>query len=337
MYLLLDELVTLSRTPYFSNSLQDYLNNLINAVELVIDKYDALPAEATREISETIWLATKYLHGGTSKTVPYETVYALKIALDDWVSNPCSISTALRDDLDYHFLGVDPGQVIQKFIPGVNFNSKLIQIALPKLYRHYPLYNVALYHELGHFVDNECGITNYSFLLQPPASQHTRLMEEHHRKEYFADLFAACYTGRAISLFLDAACRNNQISFTHPATSDRISVITDFLKGTSNKLIDFYQNVLDARGLPKLKKRYVSPDITDTFDAIRTFPIASIEELHGILDAGWNFLVDTYDHNREPWSNVEKKDILRIINDLIEKSIRNRMVVLKWKDASNHR
>jgi hypothetical protein len=337
LQLLLDELVALSRTPYFSNSLQDYLDNLISSVELVISKYHVLPAAATEEIANTVWLATKYLHGGTSKTVPYETVYALKAALDDWVSKPCSISTALRDDLDYHFLGVDPGQVIQKFIPGVNFKSKLIQIALPKLYRHYPLYNVALYHELGHFVDKECGITNFSFLLIPPTSPDTKEIEEHHRKEYFADLFAACYTGQAIGLFLDAAVHDCPISYTHPATANRISVIKDFLCDNPNELVDFYQDVLDKRGLPKLAKRYSSPNITSSFDSLRTFSIASTEELHGILDSGWKFLIDTYSHSQGPWESVEKKDILRIINDLIEKSIRNRMVSLKWNDALSHR
>jgi len=33
---------------------------------------------------------------------------------------------------------------------------------------------------------------------------------------------------------------------------------------------------------------------------------------------------------------MSKQEIMRIINDLIEKSIRNRMVKLKWSDATNH-
>lgn len=334
MHLLLDELTALSRTPYFNKSLEQYLDNLIQAVQHVVSQYDKFPSSVTDRIAETVWLATKYLQGGTSKAVPYETVYALRLALMDWVDQPCAITTALRDDLDYHFCSTDPGRVLEKFIPDVAFNSELIQIALPKLYRHYPLYNVALYHELGHFVDNRCGVISFSLICRPPRQNKT--IVESHRREHFSDLFAACYTGNAISLFLDSVAHDAPNSRTHPATASRISIIEDFLSGTPNQIVDFYQSILSNRGLPQLKKRYVSPNIKTSFDAIRTYPLANNEELHGLLESGWIYLREAYDQQSEPWRAMSKQEIMRVINDLIEKSIRNRMVKLKWSDAINN-
>lgn len=334
MHLLLDELTALSRTPYFNKSLQQYLDNLIRAVRHVVSRFDNFPSDVTDQIAETVWLAAKYLQGGTSKAVPYETVYALRLALLDWVDQPCAITTALRDDLDYHFWSIDPGKVLEKFVSGVAFDSELIQIALPKLYRHFPLYNVALYHELGHFVDSKCGVISFSLIWRPPRQQAG--IAESHRKEHFSDLFAACYTGNAISLFLDSMASGAPISATHPATAARISVIEDFLSGAPNPIVDFYQDVLSKRGLPELKRRYVSPSIKPSFDAIRTYPIANNEELHGLIDSGWIYLCEAYEQKSEPWRAMSKQEIMRIINDLIEKSIRNRMVKLKWSDAINH-
>ena len=334
MHLLLDELTALSRTPYFNKSLEQYLDNLIRAVRHVVSRFDNFPSDVTDQIAETVWLAAKYLQGGTSKAVPYETVYALRLALMEWVDQPCAITTALRDDLDYHFWSIDPGKVLEKFVPDVAFDSELIQIALPKLYRHFPLYNVALYHELGHFVDSKCGVISFSLIWRPPR-QRPRIAEAH-RKEHFSDLFAACYTGSAISLFLDSIASDAPISATHPATADRISVVQDFLSGTPNPIVDFYQDVLKQRGLPELNKRYVSPSIKPNFDAIRTYPIANNEELHGLIDSVWIYLCEAYEQKSEPWSAMSKQEIMRIINDLIEKSIRNRMVKLKWSDATNH-
>ncbi len=63
---------------------------------------------------------------------------------------------------------------------------------------------------------------------------------------------------------------------------------------------------------------------------------ANDEELHGLLDSGWNYLCKAYEQKNDPWSAVSKQEIMRIINDLIEKSIRNRMIKLKWSDAINN-
>jgi len=338
LHLLREELVFLSRTPFFSPSLEAYLEKLIKIVEIVIGGYDTFNPQGAEKISQHVWAATKYLKGGTSKAVPYETVYALKLALCDWINSPCEITTALSEDLDYHFRGVDPAKIIRTFVPDVDFNTELIQIALPKLYRHRPLYNVALYHELGHYIDSHFKLSEYSLIANPVPSDATPLQQQvaiNHRKEFFADLFAASYSGVAIKKFLEAVAGGQAISYTHPATVDRIKNIDDKLAGVDNPIINLFSSVLLELKLPHLTCRYKLPDVANAFDNIRTYKIEDDQELHGIMEAGWLFLEDAHQQKKFPWENLPKEDISRITNDLIEKSIRNRMTRLKWDHANS--
>ncbi|RYU60896.1 hypothetical protein EWI61_06375 [Methylolobus aquaticus] len=338
LHLLRDELTSLSRTPFFSPSLESYLRNLIQILGQVIAVYDTLPAQTSRSIAQHIWRATKYLKGGTSKTVPYETVYALNLALQDWTTHPSQITTALSEDPDdYHFWSIDPGKVIRQFLPGVSFNVELIQIALPRLYRHRPLYNVALYHELGHYVDTHYQISKYSLILSPLPSgtpDHLVQVALSHRREFFADLFAASYTGKAIHKFLAAIAGECRSTATHPATNDRLQVVDDFVDGRANRVVEFFRQILKERDLPSLEIRYTRPDVSGCFNGIRPYRIANDAELHGILEAGWLFGEHALRRNSFPWLHMESEDVSRIVNDLVEKSIRNRMTVLKWQYAN---
>lgn len=340
LYLLRDELASLARTPFFSKALESYLAQLIGVVGRAIDEFGSFPPEIADDISRQIWRATQYLKGGTSKSVPFEMVYALELALRDWTSHPCAITTALLDDLDYHFLGVDPTIAIRAHDPQVRFENELIQIALPRLYRHRPLYNVALYHELGHYIDTHFRVSELS-LLQNPA--YSRLSPErlrillNHSKEYFADLFAVSYTGVAFVKFLETLAFGAPDSFSHPATSKRVEKMENLMLGRSDPLIDAFQSALSLLKLPALAVRYRRPDIDGAFNSIRTYSIADSCELHGVLEAAWVFLESAEKQDRKPWSNIPVLEIGQIVNDLVEKSIRNFMTVMKWQHGNNQR
>lgn len=341
LFLLRDELVSLERTPFFSKPLESYLRELILVVDRVITEFPNFPAQIADDIARKIWTATRYLKGGTSKAVPFETVYALELALHDWTSHPCAITTALADELDYHFLGIDPTTPIRAFYPGVSFGTELIQIALPRLYRHRPLYNVALYHELGHYVDTHFKISNLSLLLDPSAlsglASDQRQVLLRHRMEHFADLFAVSYTGAAFTKFLNALAKNHPVSLTHPATVDRLAIMQDLMDGRSNPVIDAIQMALSKLGCHRLDIRYKTPDIINAFNNIRTYTIQDDGELHGILGAAWTFLESIERRDRNPWAGIPDQDAGQIINDLVEKSIRNYMTVLKWKYGNSQR
>ena len=345
-------LAELARTPYFSSELNSYLKQLRQAIGVFLAQYPTVPTDVAREITAQIWVATKYLAGSISKEVPYEVVYALDRALDDWkakLPRPFVITTALLSDQEFHFrrVSTDFYTLTQAYL-GVAFGSDLIQIAMPRLYRHVPLYMTALYHELGHFIESQHQLVAATLLkFDPSVATHippalpvgfdpNDAMQIHasHRAEYFSDLFAASYAGSAYSDFLNHLALRHPNSFTHPATAERLTNLSDFLAGRTNPIIDMFQAALSDLGLPALGKRYLVPALAEAFQNIRPHAIASTAEVHGMMEAGYIFLQSAQTRVSPPWSEIAEGDIPRIINDLIEKSIRNRMIVERWTSGA---
>jgi len=359
LYLLRNQLSDLSKTPYFDKSLEAYLESLIKLVDHHLSNYDNQLEQISRQLVNRIWCAFQYLNGSTSNEIPYETVYSLKIVLRDWNPNQqYAVTTALIDKLNYHFNPVDPSHLIKIIKP--DFNIELIQIALPRLYKNKPLYNVALYHELGHFVDKSFNIVGQALLFQESSiySNHPVLsqlpieikqewekldsnakakIEKSHLEEYFADLFAASYTGNAISRFLKCVAPDALFSCSHPATEDRLKIINSLVNGYKDPLIDLFNKVLSTRNLTPtgIEKRFSIPDIQACYNNIRPYTINNDNELHGILEAGWELLEKAQTKQTSPWKEFDEFEIEKIINDLTEKSIRNRMIVCKWNHGTS--
>lgn len=327
------------KAPFYDPDFRTYLTSLSSAIEYLINNHDKLPvtSQECREITNLFWSATKYLKGSTSNQIPYETVYTLRRALADWVKERCLITTALLEEPSYHFLGVNAGHAIKflagRKVPTKDIDVEIIQIALPRVYRHRPLNNVALYHELGHFIDHYHKIVSYLNLSHTHAGRPMTEQEQYHYKEHFADLFAACYVGDSISDFLSSFADGHGASRTHPATIDRIALINDFLSGNPNALVDEYNSVLRTLKLPFLGCRYLVPDIIPSFSDIRPYNIASDPELHGIHVAGCRLLKDAMKMDGSPWDSIQEEKVTAVINDLVEKSIRNKMLKEKWAYA----
>ncbi len=340
LYLLLDETRELAKAPFYNSDFKKYLSKLNETIEYLIGHYDKLPITANdfRSVVNLFWTATKYLKGSTSNQIPHETVYALRRVLEEWMGGSFLITTALLDEPNYHFLGVNPGHIIKDLIsraPAIKeIDIEVIQIALPRLYRHRPLNNVALYHELGHFVDSYFGIIKYYILQRKLAGQNLDEREINHLKELFADLFAASYTGDAIKCFLLSFAEGNPASLTHPATSNRVKYIDDFLSGKNVKLVDDFNRILDLRKLPLLEIKYTEPDIEEAFNDIKPYAIANNKELHGMNMIGRAFLKKAMQQTAEPWKSMPENKVSQIINDLVEKSVRNKMLKEKWGNAS---
>jgi hypothetical protein len=154
-------------------------------------------------------------------------------------------------------------------------------------------------------------------------------------REYFADLFAASYCGLSAGRPLELIASANPVSHTHPSTADRLQTIHDFVAGNAVPVASAFNLVLGRVGLPTLHVRFVEPQLESAFDAIRPASIASVDELHGIFSAGWRYLDDVRAGNRATWAGFGPEESTRIINDLIEKSIRNRQILEHWRDAAS--
>lgn len=324
-------------SSYLSKELDNYTRVITRIIDHVLDNPSLYNPDVLRVFVSRMWLANKYLSGSTSKEVPYELEYSLRKALAEWTGKKQFIITAaFAHDLDFHFLVVDILEQVKKIIDKFDYagiDVACIHISFPRLYKHKPLYNIPLYHELGHFVDKEWQITNASMLTHPIKAGEDKRTIEHHRAEFFADLFAACYVGPACVEFLKTTGPGRR-SDTHPSTDERVCVTNDFLNGTPNYTVQMFNDVMAKRSAPSLHPRFSSPSLTDTFGDIRPYHIGGDDELHGTFMAGWQYLKSALKRDALPWSEMGEEDVDRIINDLVEKSIRNRAIREQWANAS---
>jgi hypothetical protein len=239
---------------------------------------------------------------------------------------------------------------------GIKINARPVQIALPYVYRHKPLFCVPLFHEFGHFVDADNEIVTTSLLNSPegvgpdlpdlkPSAEIGSLSGEErkfwesvvrqHRMEYFADLVSVAYVGKAALGFLQEFIPNSPASESHPSSLSRFQLMTDFMNGTPNPILELFQDALVCRGLPKLTQRFCNLDVNETFGNVRPCQIASDQEVFGVFDAGWSFLQQMATKPSGAWSELSEAETERITNDLTEKSIRNMMIKEGWNAALN--
>jgi hypothetical protein len=334
LFLLRDGLADCAETTYFSARLHEFTSRLIAAIDHVL-KYEATyGADTVRLFAAHVRSVHRYLSGSTTKEALYEIEHCLKAALRVWTKREYLITTALTAEQDFHLRPADPWVFIKTTISDFDtagFDALLVQLGVPRIYSHKPIYCIPLYHELGHFVDVTLGITRLSLLLLPPTGKPT--IELSHRMEHFADLFAACYAGKSSILTLETIAPGESASTTHPATADRIAVVENFLNSRPAPVTDLFGRCLSMLSAPALKPMFRTPDIRNEYDDIRPYQIKSEEELHGLFDAAWTYLGEVLDEKRSPkWAkpNLTDADIERVINDLTEKSIRNHSVLERW-------
>jgi hypothetical protein len=360
--LLLNQLENLSETPYFSSDLDAYIRELSVVLKTLLEKLQTSPTSINDNVAHAIqnhvWQLTQFLTGSTTKRIPYEVTYAIQKAASEWSSNKLLITTAIIQEANFYFHSSNKAlfDLVETEL-GVKISHQPVQIALPHIYRHKPLFCVPLFHELGHFIDSNNDVVITSMLIYPHTSgpdlpdlpissdissltiqeqEFYKQVIQNHRAEYFADLIFASYTGEAAIGFLKEFIPSNQpASHSHPSSNARYQLIDDFLNSRHNVIIDMFQNVLSKRGLRALSLRYSAPDLDSYFENVRPAQLNSDSELFGIFATGWTFLMKMSKTPSGLWAHLSENDIERISNDLIEKSIRNRMVMEGWNETAN--
>ena len=321
----------LQHAPYFHEGLRHYLSDL-RALIAQLQRAN-LPPQLAVQLTTLIWRALRYLSGSVSREIPYEVVYGLDLALRDWVPQPPNyvITTGFLAEPNYHFAGVPENfYKLAETMFGVRFDHRVVQVALPQLYKHFPLNNSVLYHELGHFVDERFGISKLMLLIQQSTGQAGPISSPPHAAEFFSDLFGACYVGEAITVMIDSLAPDAASSPTHPATSDRKQVVASFLAGTPNDVVTLCNQALAAVQLEPLRRRFSEPQVDAQFDNVRPYVIQSHDEVHGLLLAGQKYLNNRIKNLNGMWAQVKEGDAIRMINDLVEKSLRNWMIRERW-------
>ena len=341
------KLLSLCDTAYFDRRVINYLDSLRKVIAALL-KRDMIVPDLLRDfLTREIWRGVHFLAGSAMRLHPFESVYGLRAAARDWIPEDILVITALTQEYNFGFQGVHRHfKPIARDVLGIEVEADVVQIALPDVYRHKPLFSVALYHELGHFIDRRFQLSANVDLLYPDlvlpslsapppgwSKEVFAVARLRHLHEYFADLFAASYTGAAIKRFLEDFASNAEVSQTHPKTYDRGEVVEALINGKAHRVIDAFREALKARRCPDLTPRYVRPNVDAAFAALRTVPLQSIREVHGVLESGWEYLHRAADRADEVWKHIEDGEAERIVNDLVAKSIRNWMIREQWTHA----
>lgn len=252
--------------------------------------YEKLKDEDFSTLSENDWIdrskiinfifkSLEFLDHSTQNLIPFEIITCLEKVLEDWVvdkKNNYIIVTSLVNTMNS--FSFDPSLVVDSKIYTIisatynmSFSSKLIQINLPRYLSKDYLANVALYHELGHFVETQYSITApivnelwfkysqgllsdenkkivehyFSYLVRPYPELYKQETLSLHFAEYFSDIFAAQYIGEAIKLFLQCITPDGSgSSYTHPSIVRRTELIDVFLSQKDNYIINLFNDAL---------------------------------------------------------------------------------------------
>ncbi|MGZ4061412.1 MAG: hypothetical protein ACXVP0_00505 [Bacteroidia bacterium] len=320
-----------------------YQEKLIELYSLISkEDFSKLPAtdiSSLKTIIDFIFHNIQFLDNSTLTISPFEIVYCLEKVLDEWIpDNKFIIATSLSNNLnEFSFNGYlalhTPIYDLIKNKYNIEFEYKLIQITLPRYFVHDYLANVVLYHELGHFIDNYFIVSRtivYNQIASGkfiPKSQLEINSSISYYMEYFADIFAAQYIANSSNHFLNYIAHNHPDSTSHPSTAKRIQMVNEFLK---SNFAESTISILKAETVNRTKMDLINRHVvlkTDDFEGLIPMEINNVTELHSVFLAGWNFwkanpnkIIDQF--------GVDKS--YKIINNLIEKSISNFVVIDSW-------
>lgn len=345
--ILKENLTDFAKSPYFHRNQMEFIEKLLDVLEHVQNNIGTYNDDVVSSFINQLWSCQRYLLGSQSNEIPYEMQFCLSIAIKDWISKECIVTTALLDEKNFHLYSTNIWDFVEKAITGYdpkNYTPILIQIVLPRVYKYKPTFCAPLYHELGHFIDFYFKITEVSLLLCPPqimaghpqlTPQQLYAVHQRHRQEFFADLFASCYCGDTLNQSLQIISPGRTASVTHPSTADRVSVVDDFLSGRQNLIVNMFQTCLRQLQMPPLSIRFDKPNVSECFNDVRPVVIPNDRELHGFFNAAWNYLNEAIEKRTAPWISASMKpaEIENIVNNLVEKSIRNYNVRVRWKDV----
>lgn len=342
---------------YSDNRKQIFHEKLGKLFSDIIEKYDfSCPMDLVlcREIMDFFSRSINLLDNNTINVVPHEMIECLNAALKDWIDDYNKYIFVTTDgDYCIYLLGksIDLTYENIKNLYDIDFSYKLVNVQLPKyLLRDY-LTNVVLYHELGHFVDNNYKLTEtilseilkqpkdilintYFPYIDPAKDIHT--YEECIRKhlcEYLADLFAAQYAGNHFYNFLFYLEHDNLNWYkTHPNHKYRKKIIEDFLNGVSNPVLDIIKRIIHTVTGRDFKVRFTNLPPDDFYNLVPT-DITDEHELHSLFKLGWDIYLAGGNHFKTANAmsyTPSQSEVYNIVNNLIEKSINNFLIVDSW-------
>lgn len=353
-------------------SYQDSLNELFACLKN--DDFENLNPNQVQERSIIInffFQSLGILDYSTLNQFPFEIIYCLDYALDDWTSDNDKyliVTSFVNDYAGYSFDGrlalVDDYYEIIKQVYNIVFEYRLIQINLPKFLARDYFSNTVLYHELGHFIDHKYKISEsllyqlannlnngtyagdsfkciqklFPFNVLDP---NNSLFFLSHLKEYVSDIFASQYIGKSSNYFLNyitGYSNLNNTSTSHPSTANRNDLVNDFLSNVDNILVTeikaAFASITTVNQISIKYKELKYDEILNLIPPAINFR----QELSSLFLLIWE-IFNTYDHQIEKNNNfgfqLKPSKTYEILNNLIEKSIANFIICDNWEKAKD--
>jgi len=253
---------------------------------------------------------------------------------------------------------------------GVDFKNILLTVQMPRQLSRDYLTNVCLFHELGHFVDTKLQIAERCYhdsllnkwinkkkapdinrwfcngndayhIVSTPVGPQIMVVPQSlfYLKEYFADLFGSQYVGDNIFNYLEYLSEDVMADGPyHPSDDKRRRMYLDFEKGiNTNPVVEALYETTLTQSKHGLVKRYVDLDTAEMCSFIPT-ALANDQQLLSIFNMGW----DVYKRGSDPFEKANNLSHplppdkrYECINNLIEKSINNYLIVRDWKLAKS--
>ena len=313
------------------------------------------------------------LSNNTISSVPHEFIECLNIAARQWLTDFDDYIIVMIDGQYAISPQVEDFRMFYTLIKtrlGVEFNCILLKVCMPRQLSRDYLTNVCLFHELGHFIDEKLKISEGAYkdqLLKKWAkgkkgeidkwffngneAYHIvatttgpqiigELQSLRYLKEYFADLFGSQYVGENVLNYLDYISDNPAIDGPrHPSDDKRRQMYSDFTKNPSaNPVLESLFESTLAQAKHGLVKKYVDVDQTDMHSFIPS-ELSDEQQLLSVFKMGW----DVYKSGSQPFekqnnlsSPLPSDKIYECVNNLIEKSINNYLMVRDWNYAKNN-
>lgn len=246
-------------------------------------------------------------------TKPHTVINCLYLAAEEWIPDYLQFIFVATDG-QFSIYADHPGTelilewIYDKF--GILIPYRLVHIQIPFHLDDDYIFNVCLYHELGHFIDEQLRVTDgmaedlmHGWMNRYPAYAVARnalwdndiqLMQRQLR-EIFADVFAAQYVGKSIVEFLQFHYeeRMNEYDRAHPSAKMRIAMIQDLMIGSNaNEILNTLNGALMAICNKAMSRRYAQEGMILTSGRNVLTPI---ENIHFVFESAWS----TYYHHIE--------------------------------------
>lgn len=302
---------------YHTQKVKDLIGENNRLIDHLLATYDEATLKANIDLFYwTLWFlgnSHSYIVSSTSDDVRSEIFTCLRFVLKEWIPNP-ETYVIICSQGDYAYNRFQLGKYdfydqIESYF-GFIYGIKMIPIKMPFDMQSDFMFNAALYHEIGHFIDHYHKITEsiveevkngkksipqVDVYLKDMTKDAATDIDGYYKQltayiqEYFADLFAARYTSKSLFQYLNYVNPKGEADDEHPTTTCREKVVDEFLGDPAN-YSDFLKlllsNTKDINGTP-LQPNTLNTDISSFVDQKECDKPDSEQHVHSIIPNLW--------------------------------------------------